>query len=76
MKPLKVKNNKPLKQFWTVLATINVLALIYPVQLLHRAESGDERLLASLALMVVPFLLMVADAISVVIAEVIVSTRN
>ncbi len=75
MKALRVKKNKPSKQFWTALAAINLLALIYPLNLLHHAESSDERLLAALALLIVPFLLMVADAISIVIAEVVVSTR-
>ena len=75
MKAVTVKNNNPSKRFWSVLAATNVLAIIYPLNLLHNAASSDEKFLAVLALMVVTFLLMVADAISIVIAEVVASTK-
>jgi hypothetical protein len=76
LRALRAKKNKLSKQFWTFLAAINLMALIYPFSLLRRAESSDETLIAAVALMVVPFLLMVADAITVVIAEVIVCSES
>ena len=72
----RAKTNKLSKQFWAVLAMINVMALIYPWGLLRHAESSDETLIAALALMVIPFLLLVADVITVVIAEVIVCSES
>src|SRR6476469_76335 len=38
----EMKTNKPTTELWTVLAMVNVLALIYPFNLLFRAESFDE----------------------------------
>ena len=64
-----MKRNKSSSQFWPVLATVNVLALAYPVTLLHRAESADESLFAAFALMALLFLLLVVDAVSFLVAE-------
>ena len=66
-----MKRNKPSTQFWTVLSTVNLVALIYPINLLHRAESADENLFAAFALVGSLFLLMVVDAVSIVVRDVI-----
>jgi hypothetical protein len=71
-----MKRNKPNTQFWKVLATVNVLALIYPINLLHRAETADENLFAALALIGVVFLLLTVDAVSMVAREVIGDTKH
>ena len=71
-----MKRNKPNTQFWRVLATINVLALIYPIDLVHRAETADENLFAAFALIGVVFLLLTVDAISMVAREVIGDTKH
>lgn len=70
-----MKNDNPSRQFWTVLASVNVLAMIYPINLLHHAETADDSLFAAFALIGFVFLLMVLDAVSVVIAEVVVGNK-
>lgn len=62
-----MKRNKPNKQFWSVLATLNVLAMIYPINLMLRAESSDEELFAAFAVIGVAFLLLTVDAVSIVV---------
>jgi hypothetical protein len=63
-----MKTNKPTTEFWTVLTTVNLLALIYPIHLMHGAESADETLFAAIALIVVVFLLITVDAVTIVVA--------
>ena len=45
-----MKRNKSSREFWMVLALVNVLALIYPINLLLRAKSVDENLFATFVL--------------------------
>jgi len=71
-----MNKNKPTTQFWRVLAIGNILAMIYPVSLLLRADGSDDNLFAIVALIGSVFLLMVVDAISVVVADVIGNTRQ
>jgi hypothetical protein len=52
-----------------VLALVNVLALIYPINLLLRARSVDENLFATFVLIASVFLLVLGDAISIVAAD-------
>jgi hypothetical protein len=66
-----MKRNKPSREFWTVLAGVNALLLIYPFNLLHRAQSTDENLFATFMLIGCLFLLTVVDAISIVVADVV-----
>ena len=47
-------------RFWWVLGTCNVLAMAYPMVLVHRADSMDAWLLAIFVLIVAIFLLAVA----------------
>jgi hypothetical protein len=63
-----MKTNKPTAEFWAVLTVVNVLALIYPIHLLLRANNADENFVATCVLVVSLFLLMVVDAISIVVA--------
>ena len=65
-----MKRNKSNTHFWKVLAAVNVLALIYPINLMHGAESADETLFAVLALIGVVFLLITVDAVGLVFAGV------
>ncbi|MGA7400230.1 MAG: hypothetical protein WCC99_10805 [Candidatus Sulfotelmatobacter sp.] len=71
-----MKGNKPSIEFWTVLAVVSVLLLIYPVNLLLRANSDDENLLAIGILVGFLFLLVVVDAVSIVAAEAIGSGKR
>ena len=64
-----MKKKKPTPQFWTVLAMLNVLALMYPIKLLVRANSLDENLFATCVLVASLFLLVVVDAVSIMIAD-------
>jgi hypothetical protein len=68
---MEMKRDKPNTHFWKVLTTVNVLALIYPINLVHRAGNADENLFAAFALVGSLFLLMVVDAVSIVVREVI-----
>jgi hypothetical protein len=64
-----MKRNKSSREFWMVLALVNVLALIYPINLLLRARSVDENLFATFVLIASVFLLVLGDAISIVAAD-------
>ncbi|MGC2448355.1 MAG: hypothetical protein WA477_11975 [Candidatus Sulfotelmatobacter sp.] len=64
-----MKANKPATQFWTVLTMMNVLALMYPIHVLLRANSVDENLFATCVLVGSLFLLVVVDAVSILVAE-------
>jgi uncharacterized membrane protein len=63
-----MKNNKPSTRFWLLLGLVNLFAIVYPVHLLRRAADMPETLLATVVLMVVFFLLAVADLVSIFIA--------
>jgi hypothetical protein len=64
-----MKRNKSGREFRMVLALVNVLALIYPINLLLRAKSVDENLFATFALIASVFLLALVDAISIVATD-------
>jgi hypothetical protein len=65
----EMKTNNPTRKFWTVLAMVNVLGLMYPIHLLLRTHSVDENLFATCVLVGSLFLLVVLDAVSIVVAE-------
>ena len=64
-----MKRNKSSKELSIVLTLVNVLALIYPINLLLRAKSVDENLFATFVLIASVFLLALVDAISIVAAD-------
>ena len=64
-----MKRNKSSRELSIVLALVNVLALIYPINLLLRAKSVDENLFATFVLIASVFLLALVDAISIVAAD-------
>ena len=66
---LEMKRNKSSKELSIVLTLVNVLALIYPINLLLRAKSVDENLFATFVLIASVFLLALVDAISIVAAD-------
>ncbi len=71
-----MKRNKSNTNFWPVLAAVNVLALTYPINLLFRAEGEDEKLMATVVLIGSLFLLLLGDAVSIVVAEVVGTSRR
>ncbi len=64
-----MKTNKSTTRFWTLLPMVNVLALIYPIHLLRRANSAGEDCFATCAFIGSVFLLMVVNALSIVAAD-------
>lgn len=71
-----MKRNKSKTNFWPVLTAVNVLALTYPINLLFRAEGADEKLMATVVLIGSLFLLLLGDAVSIVVAEVVGTSRR
>jgi hypothetical protein len=66
-----MRGNETKNQFWLVLGALNVLAMIYPIVLVYRADQIDAKLLAAVVLVVAILLLAVGDAVSIVIADVV-----
>jgi len=64
-----MKRRKPRTPFWIALATINILALIYPISLIHAAKTIGENFFATFALIGVVFVLVVIDAVSIVVMD-------
>jgi hypothetical protein len=64
-----MKRGRPRTPFWITLATINVMALIYPINLIRCAKSIDENFFAAFALIGVVFVLVVIDAVSIVVTD-------
>jgi hypothetical protein len=64
-----MKKSKSNSQLWPVLTTVNIVALMYPINLLLRADSVDENFFATCVLVGSVFLLVVVDAVSIVAAE-------
>ena len=58
----------PTGRFWSVLSTLNVLAMVYPVILSRQADSEGAQLVATCVLVVVVFLLAIIDSISILLA--------
>jgi len=71
----KMTKKKPTMWFWMALGAINFLALIYPIHLFVRAESVYESLFAMFVLIGFLFLLVVIDAVSIAVSDVIGSKR-
>jgi len=63
-----MRTKKPSIRFWTLLGAINVLAALYPVHLVRQADTAPDSFLAGAVLIVLVFLLVIADAISIMIA--------
>jgi len=72
---VEMKKKKPSANFWGALTAVNVLASMYPINLLHRAGDANETLFAAFAFMGCLFGLMVIDAVSIVVADVIGNVR-
>ena len=66
-----MQKNRQKLRLWTIVGAVNILGLIYPLNLLHRAESTDQTLFATFALIGFLLLLIVIDAVSIVVAGVI-----
>lgn len=55
-------------RFWAILAFINVVAILYPLNLYIQATTNDTQLFAAIALLGTGFLLLITDAVSAIVA--------
>jgi hypothetical protein len=55
-------------RFWAILAMINVVAMIYPVNLYFQADNGDAQLFATIVLLGAALLLAITDTVSAIVA--------
>jgi hypothetical protein len=60
------KSNKT--RFWTILTTINIAAMIYPVTLYVQAENSEAQFSAAIVLLGAAFLLAITDTVSAIVA--------
>ena len=54
-------------RFWTILAIVNFLAMVYPIGLYLQAESNESQFFACVVLLSVAFLLAVMDTVSALV---------
>jgi hypothetical protein len=73
---MEMKSDKSRRNLWMVLALVNVLALLYPINLSLRAKSVDEKLFATFVIIASIFLLALVDAISIVAADAASTGKN
>lgn len=71
-----MKRSKSTAQFWIALATVNLLGLVYPISLLHRADSMDDNFFAVLAAIGVVFALILVDTVSILLSDVVGSGKR
>ena len=64
-----MKRRKSKTTLWITLATVNILSLIYPVNLVHAAKSVDQTRFAAFAVIGVMLVLVVIDAVSIALAN-------
>ncbi|MGC2108366.1 MAG: hypothetical protein WA655_02545 [Candidatus Korobacteraceae bacterium] len=60
--------NRSKARFWTILALVNLLTLVYPVSMVLGADAQDGTVVGVIALFGVGLVLAVADMISVLLA--------
>jgi hypothetical protein len=63
-----MKRKSTATRFWVILVTINLLVMIYPINLILRANGPDDWLEAAFVAIGSAFLLAVADTISILVA--------
>ena len=71
-----MKKRKLATEFWALLSVVNVLALMYPIHLLRRADTVDENLFATCVLVGSLLLVAVVDALSIVVAEAVATGKR
>lgn len=58
----------PKTRFWTVLAIINIAAMVYPFSLYVQADSNDKQFFATMVALGVGLLLAITDTVSAIVA--------
>jgi hypothetical protein len=71
-----MRRNGTTIQFRLVLGTLNVLAMVYPIVLVRRADTVDTHLFATFVLVGMVLLLAVVDAFSILVADAIGGTKG
>ena len=71
-----MKRSKSTAQFWIALAIVNLLGLVYPINLLHRADSMDDNFFAILAAIGIVFALILVDTVSILLSDVVGSGKR
>jgi uncharacterized membrane protein YhaH (DUF805 family) len=64
-----MKKAKRKDEFWLVLGTLNVLAMVYPASAYLRADSIDDQIVAVAILFGLGLLLAIVDTVSIVVAH-------
>jgi len=62
-----MRKNKTKEQFWSVLGSLNMIAIAYPIGTYLRAESMEDQILAISMLVGVGLLLAIVDTVSIVV---------
>lgn len=57
----------PRTKFWTILAFVNIAAMIYPFSLYVQADSNEAQIFAVITLLCIAFLLAIADKVSALV---------
>ena len=60
---------KPKTRFLIILATVNIVVMIYPVDLYVQAHDNDAQFSAAIVLLGVAFLLAITDTVSALLAH-------
>ena len=68
MRDDEIKRRNGKVKFWTVLALINIAAMIYPISLYIGAQENDDRGFSLLILVSAVFLLGITDIVSALVA--------
>lgn len=63
-----MKKQKSKDEFWLVLATLNVLAMVYPTSAYLRADSMEDQILAVFVLCGLGLVLAILDTVSIAFA--------
>lgn len=62
-----MRKNKTKEQFWSVLGSLNMIAIAYPIGTYLRAESMEDQILAISMLVGVGLLLAIVDTVSIAV---------
>lgn len=64
-----MKKVKSKDEFWLVLGTLNVLAMVYPTSAYLRADSSEDQIVFLAVLFGLGLLLAIVDTVSIVVAH-------
>ena len=62
-----MRKNKTKEQFWSVLGSLNMIAMAYPIGIYLRADGMENQILAISMLVGVGLLLAIVDTVSIAV---------